>query len=42
MLKVVEQQERKLGCGDHKTAIQPCSLYLQILLCETEIICHLV
>ena len=42
MLKAVEQQERKLGCDDHTTAIHSGTLYLQILLCETEIIYHFV
>lgn len=42
MLKMVEHQERKLGCDDHKTAIHLLTLYLQVLLCEIEIIHYLV
>lgn len=39
---MVEHQERKLGCDDHKTAIHLLTLYLQVLLCEIEIIHYLV
>lgn len=42
MLKAVEQQEGKLGCYDRKTAILPWTLYLKILLCETEITFHFI
>lgn len=32
----------KLGCDDHKTALNPWTLYLQIFPCEAEIIFYLV